>query len=710
MAKNTSSKKQKSKTSGNITSEFALSQLRNIGIMAHIDAGKTTTTERILYYTGITYKMGEVHEGTAVMDWMEQEQERGITITSAATTCPWKDHSINIIDTPGHVDFTAEVERSLRVLDGAVALFCAVGGVEPQSETVWRQANKYKVPRMAFVNKMDRAGADFFRVVEMIKERLGAVPIPIQIPIGQGEMFNGLIDLIKMKAVTYRDNSDGVTWEEGEIPLDMQHSAALWREKLLESISDFDDSLMEKFLEGEYIAEEEVMAALRQATIQGRITPVLCGSAFRYKGVQRLLDAILNYLPSPLDVADIKGIDPSSEKEMHRKHSSEEPFSALAFKIVTDPYMGRLTYLRVYSGSLESGGSVLNTTSGKKERINRILRMFANKREDLNRVEAGDIVAVIGLRKTRTGDSLSDPKHQILFEKITFPVPVISVAVEADNQAEEEKLSDALIKLADEDPTFQIKHDQESGQTIISGMGELHLEILIDRMRREFGVKVTQGKPHVAYRETITKKSTADKKFVRQSGGRGQYGHVVINVEPTKRGSGYQFIDKIVGGVIPREFIQPVNKGIQEALDNGVLCGYPVVDLTVTLVDGSFHDVDSSEIAFKIAGSMAIKEAMKTGGPVLLEPMMNVEVVLPAVYMGDVIGDLNSRRAKISTIEARNDAQVVVGTVPLAQMFGYATRLRSLTQGRALFNLEFNQYERIPAQIHEEILQEIRGI
>jgi len=697
------------KSEGNGSVSVALSRVRNIGIMAHIDAGKTTTTERILYYTGKTYKMGEVHEGTAVMDWMPQEQERGITITSAATTCPWKGHSINIIDTPGHVDFTAEVERSLRVLDGAVAIFCAVGGVEPQSETVWRQANKYKVPRLAFINKMDRAGADFYRVIEMMKDRLNAVPIPIQIPIGQGELFNGMIDLIKMKAVTFREEGVGVTWDEGDIPLDMQNSAAKWREKLLESISDFDDSLMEKFLEGEEIREEEVTAALRQATLEGRITPALCGSSFRYKGVQRLLDAILNYLPSPLDVSAIKGIDPFKEIEVFRQPDKNEPFAALAFKIVTDPYMGRLTYIRVYAGSLESGSFVLNTASQKRERVNRILRMFANKREDLDRVEAGDIVAVIGLRKTRTGDSLCDPKHPILFEKITFPTPVISVAVEAANQAEEEKLSNALVKLAEEDPTFQIKYDKESGQTLISGMGELHLEILVDRMRREFNVSVSQGKPHVAYRETITKKAVADKKFVRQSGGRGQYGHVVIEVEPTERGTGYQFIDKIVGGVIPREFIQPVNRGIIEALDNGILCGYPVVDIKVTLVDGSYHDVDSSEIAFKIAGSMAVQEALKVGKAVLLEPKMNFEVVLPAVYMGDVIGDLNSRRAHISSIEARSDAQVVVGTVPLAQMFGYATRLRSLTQGRALFTLEFSRYERIPAQIHEEILQEIRG-
>ncbi len=687
----------------------SLTLVRNIGIAAHIDAGKTTTTERILYYSGKTYKMGEVHEGTAVMDWMDQERERGITITSAATTCPWKGYQINIIDTPGHVDFTAEVERSLRVLDGAVAIFCAVGGVEPQSETVWRQADRYNVPRLAYVNKMDRSGADFYRVIRMMRERLGAIPIPVQIPLGQGELFNGMIDLIKMRAVTFREDSLGVNWEEGEIPKDMVDESVQWREKLLESISDFDDTLMEKFLENEPIDDQEVIAALRKATLDCRITPVLCGSSFRYKGVQRLLDAIINYLPSPLDIPVIYGHHPDSDAEEIRKPDIHDPVSALAFKIVTDPYMGRLTYLRVYSGQIMAGDSIFNANTKKRERINRIVRMFANKREESDFVNAGDIVAVIGLKQTRTGDTLCDARQKIVFERMNFPEPVISVSVEAYNQQEQEKLIDALNKLADEDPTFKVTVDPESGQTLISGMGELHLEVLIERMKREFGVKAHQGQPYVSYREAITVESEAEGRFVRQTGGRGQYGHVKIKVSPGARGSGYQFENRITGGTIPREFIQPVNQGIREALGNGPLAGFPVLDVKVELVDGSYHEVDSSEIAFKIAGSMAIQTALKKAEPVLLEPVMSLEVVLPDVYLGDVVGDVNSRRAHILGFDNRNDAQVLKAEVPLAKMFGYATQLRSLSQGRALFNLEFLRYEAVPPPVQKELLEKIRG-
>ncbi len=677
--------------------------------MAHIDAGKTTTTERILFYTGKTYKMGEVHEGTAVMDWMDQEQERGITITAAATTCPWKDYQINIIDTPGHVDFTAEVERSLRVLDGAVAVFCAVGGVEPQSETVWKQADHYNVPRIAYVNKMDRSGADFYRVVKMMRDQLKAIPIPLQIPLGQGELFNGMIDLIRMKAVTFLEDSMGVKWEENEIPLDMQGDALKWREKLLESVSDFDDSLMEKFLDGDDIGEEEVIAAIRKATLDCRISPVVCGSSFRYKGVQRLLDAIINYLPSPLDVPPIKGIQPHTEKSEERSASNDEPFSALAFKIVTDPYMGKLTYLRVYSGCIDAGTTVLNSNSGKRERINRILRMFANKRDDLNQVNAGDIVAIIGLRNTRTGETLSDPKKQIVYERMVFPQPVISVSVEAQNIAEQDKLFDTLTKLSEEDPTFQVKFDKESGQTLISGMGELHLEVLVERMKREFGVKVQQGKPHVAFRETITNKARGEGKFVRQSGGKGQYGHVILEVEPCERGQGFKFENKIIGGAIPKEFIEPVRKGIFEALDNGRLAGYPVIDIKVTLLDGSFHEVDSSDISFRIAGSMAVQDAIKRAMPTLLEPLMRLEVILPQIYLGDVVSDLNARHAHIVGIDIRGDGEVIKAETPLAHMFGYATKLRSLSQGRAFFNLEFLRYERVPEATQVDILKKLRG-
>ncbi len=701
--------KNKNGNGSTIVKQNNLSLVRNIGIMAHIDAGKTTTTERILYYSGKTYKMGEVHEGTAVMDWMDQERERGITITAASTTCPWKKHQINIIDTPGHVDFTVEVERSLRVLDGAVAIFCAVGGVEPQSETVWRQANKYGVPRLAYVNKMDRAGADFFRVIDMMKERLKAVPIPIQIPIGLGELFNGMIDLIKMKAVTFKEDSLGVKWEEGEIPDDMIDESNVWHERLLESVSDIDDTLMEKYLDGDDIVPDEVIKALRQATTDCRVTPVLCGSSFRYKGVQRLLDGILNYLPSPLDVKSVEGHHPRNNKTEFRSAKTEDPFSALAFKIVTDPYMGRLTYIRIYSGVLNAGDQVVNANGGQKERVNRILRMFADKREDLKTAQAGDIVAVIGLKKTRTGETVCDLKNQIIFEKMTFPEPVISVTVEPSSQQEHDKLLDAMIKIADEDPTFKVSTDNETGQTLISGMGELHLEVLVERIRREYGVQVRQGKPRVSYRETILQAATGEGKFIRQSGGRGQYGHAKIEIEPGEKGGGYQFENKIVGGDIPREFIEPVNKGIKGAMENGPLAGFPVMDVKVRLVDGSHHAVDSSEVAFKIAGSMALQDAFKRARPVLLEPVMKLEVLLPELYLGDVVGDLNSRRAKIMGIDIRGEGQVISAEVPLATMFGYATQLRSLTQGRALFTMEFLRHDRSSDSVQQEVLEKLRG-
>jgi len=684
-----------------------LALIRNIGIMAHIDAGKTTTTERILYYTGRIYKMGEVHEGSAVMDWMDQERERGITITSAATTCPWREHQINIIDTPGHVDFTAEVERSLRVLDGAVAIFCGVGGVEPQSETVWRQADRYNVPRIAYVNKMDRSGADFYRVLRMMTERLGSTPIPIQIPIGQGELFNGMIDLVRMTAITFREGTLGVDWEENDIPKDLLVDARLWREKMLEAVSDFDDSLMVKFLENEPIADGEIIAALRKATIACKVVPVICGSSFRYKGVQRLLDAVVNFLPSPLDMKPIEGHNPVTEKAEKRIADPSGPFAALAFKIVTDPYMGRLTYFRVYSGKADSGDAVLNATTRKRERFNRIVRMFANKREDITEVWAGDIAAAIGLRETRTGDTLCDQRHPILLEKMNFPEPVISVSVEPASQAEQEHLSEALSKLADEDPTFRVNFDQESGQTLIAGMGELHLEVLIERMRREFGVKVYQGKPHVAYRETITMAAEGEGRYIRQTGGRGQYGHIKLMLEPGAPGSGYQFESKIVGGTIPREYIEPANRGCREALESGPLAGYPLIDAKVTLLDGSYHEVDSSEMAFKIAGSLGVQDALKQAAPILLEPYAKLEVVTPVVYIGDIVGDLNSRRARIMGIDVRSDAQVVSAEAPLATMFGYATNLRNLTQGRALFTMEFLRYEPVPAQVQAEILEKL---
>ena len=684
-------------------------KLRNIGIMAHIDAGKTTTTERILYYSGRLHRMGEVHDGAATMDWMEQEKERGITITSAATTIEWKGHVINIIDTPGHVDFTVEVERALRVLDGAVALFCAVGGVEPQSETVWRQADKYGVPRIAFVNKMDRIGADFYNVLDMMKQRLGATPVPLQIPIGEGDLFTGLVDLVEMKAVLYNDSSLGALFEEAEIPKGLVEKAEQYRNEIIEAVSEYDDDIMERYLEGEEIGIEELKSAIRKAALDNKFTPVLCGSAFKNKGVQRLLDSIIEYLPSPSDKGEVIGINPKTGEDVSRKPKDDEPFAALAFKIMVDPYVGRLTFIRVYSGSIDAGNYVYNTVSGKRERVGRILQMHANHREDIKGLVAGDIAAIVGLKNTRTGDTLSDDKKQIVLESMDFPEPVIAVAVEPKTKADQEKLSESLVKLSDEDPTFKIRTDEETGQTIISGMGELHLEIIIDRLLREFKVGANIGKPQVAYKETITRKAEANEKFVRQSGGRGQYGHVVIDIEPNEAGGGFEFIDDIVGGVIPREYINSVKAGIQDALQNGVLAGYAIEDVKVRLFDGSYHDVDSNEMAFKVAGSIAFKSAAKKAGPVLLEPLFSIEIVVPEEYLGDVIGDINSRRGKISGILPRKDAQVVSGLVPLSEMFGYATALRSLTQGRAIYTMKFSHYDKVPAAIAEEIINKSKG-
>ena len=683
--------------------QFSLEKTRNIGIMAHIDAGKTTTTERILFYTGKIHKVGETHEGAAQMDWMEQEQERGITITSAATTCMWRDHRINVIDTPGHVDFTVEVERSLRILDGAVALFCAKGGVEPQSETVWRQADKYNVPRLAFINKMDILGADFFRAVDMISERLSANPVPIQLPIGKEDTFVGVIDLVRMNARIYKDDL-GEQLEITEIPSDMLALAEEYREKLLESIADYDEELMMKYLEGEEISEEELVKAIRKATNKVAITPVLCGSSYRNKGVQPLLDAIIDYLPSPLDIPPVKGMGLNSEEEEERLVSDKEPFSALAFKIVTDPFVGKLAYFRVYSGSLKSGSYVLNTTKGKKERIGRILLMHANKREEVDEVFAGDIAAAVGLKDTSTGDTLSDDSHPIVLETMEFPEPVIRVAIEPKTKASQDKMATALAKLAEEDPTFKTYTDEETGQTIIAGMGELHLEIIVDRLLREFKVEANVGSPQVAYKESIQTSAEAEGKYVRQSGGRGQYGHVKIKVEPQEPGTGYEFVNAIVGGVIPREFISAVDNGIQEALESGVLAGYPVLDIKVTLYDGSYHEVDSSEMAFKIAGSMAVRDAIMKAKPILLEPMMKVEVIVPEEYMGDVIGDINSRRGRIEGMDSRSGAQVIRGYVPLSEMFGYATDLRSNTQGRGVYSMQFDHYEPVPNSIAEKIM------
>ncbi len=687
--------------------KFSLEKIRNIGIMAHIDAGKTTTTERILFYAGKIHRMGEVHDGAATMDWMEQEKERGITITSAAISCVWKNHQINIIDTPGHVDFTVEVERSLRVLDGAIALFCAVGGVEPQSETVWRQADKYSVPRIAFINKMDRVGANFYGVLEMIKERLGANVVPVQIPIGEGDMFAGLIDLVRMKAVIYHEDSLGTTWDEMEIPADLQEKANEYRTILLESVSEFDDTLLEKYVEGEVIDEAEIIEAIRKATIGVRITPVLLGSAFKNKGIQRLLDAVVNFLPSPADMPEVVGHHPKTEEIIPRKPLPEEPFAALAFKIMTDPYVGRLTYFRVYSGTLKSGSYVYNATVRKRERVGRLLRMSANKREDIEEVSAGDIVAAVGLKHTKTGHTLCAENKPIVLEAMQFPEPVIAVAIEPKTKADQDRLTDSLAKLAEEDPTFRIKADDDTGQTIIYGMGELHLEILVDRLLREFKVGANVGRPQVAYKEAITRKAQAEGKFVRQSGGRGQYGHVVIEIEPAERGKGFEFVNKIVGGVIPKEYINPVAEGIREAMANGVIAGYPLIDVKVTLLDGSYHEVDSSEMAFKIAGAMALRNAAQKAGPVLMEPIMDVEVVVPEEYLGEVMGDLNGRRGKIKGIMPRKDAQVVSASAPLSEMFGYATTLRSLTQGRAIFTMQFSHYEVAPQSVAEKILEKV---
>jgi elongation factor G len=690
-------------------SEFALGVTRNIGIMAHIDAGKTTTTERILFYSGVLHRMGEVHDGAATMDWMEQEKERGITITSAATTCFWNNHRINIIDTPGHVDFTVEVERSLRVLDGAVALFCAVGGVEPQSETVWRQADKYRVPRIAFINKMDRVGADFYGAVAMMKERLSANAIPLMLPIGQGETFVGTLDLITMQARIYHEESYGNTWDEIPIPADLKNAAHEYRTKMLEAVAEVDDTLLVKYLDGVEISPEEIVRVLRQATIAMKIVPVLCGSSFKNKGVQKLLDAVVEYLPSPTDIGAVQGHHVNLSDHIERQPEDGEKFSALAFKLATDPYVGKLIFFRVYSGQVKAGSYVYNTISGKKERIGRILRMHANHREDVETAYTGDICAAIGLKFTRTGDTLCDESDPIVLEKMEFPEPVIDVAIEPKTKADQEHLSEAIQKLAEEDPTFRVRTDDETGQTIISGMGELHLEILIDRMKREFGVEANVGKPQVAYKETIRVKSEAEGRFVRQTGGRGQFGHVWIEIEPNEKGKGYEFVDAIVGGVIPREFIAPVSQGIQEAMRNGVLAGYPMEDIRVRLFDGSYHDVDSSEIAFKIAGSMAFKAAAAKAGPVILEPVFSVEVVTPEEYMGNIVGDLNSRRGRIEGMGTRSDAQVVRVLVPLSEMFGYATTLRSISQGRAIYTMHFSHYDEVPRHVHEQIVEKAQG-
>jgi elongation factor G len=694
-----------------LTREFPLAKTRNIGIMAHIDAGKTTTTERILYYTGKNYKIGEVHEGAATMDWMVQEQERGITITSAATTCQWNDNIINIIDTPGHVDFTVEVERSLRVLDGAVAVFDAVAGVEPQTETVWRQANKYRVPRICFVNKMDRIGADFYRCVEMIKDRLDARPAVIQLPIGAEADFLGVVDVIAEKALVWDEGAQmGDAWSEKEIPATLADKAAAARHDLVDLLSNFDDVIMEKYLGDEPITPEDLRRALRTATLADEVVPVLCGSAFKNKGVQPMLDAVVDFLPSPIDLPPTAGTKPGKEDVLERKADDKEPFSALAFKIMTDPYVGKLTYLRVYSGSLSKGATVTNSTKDKKERIGRILQMHANSREDKDAVFAGDIIAAVGLKQTTTGDTLCDPDNPIVLEALEFPEPVIHVAVEPKTKADQDKLSKALYALSEEDPTFRVRTDEETGQTVISGMGELHLEVLVDRMLREFSVDANVGKPQVAYRETIRKKvEKVEEKYVRQSGGRGQYGHVVIEVEPTGPGGGYEFQDKITGGVIPKEYIPAVDAGIKEALTSGVLAGYPTVDIRVGLTFGSYHDVDSSEMAFKIAGSLAIKKAARAADPVLLEPVMAVEVVTPEDYMGDVIGDLSSRRGRVEGMEQRGNSHVVRAQVPLADMFGYATDLRSRTQGRATYSMQFHAYNEVPESIAKEIIARARG-
>ena len=691
--------------------QYSLERTRNIGIMAHIDAGKTTTTERILYYTGRSYKIGEVHEGTATMDWMVQEQERGITITSAATTCFWRDCRVNIIDTPGHVDFTVEVERSLRVLDGAVALLDAVSGVEPQTETVWRQADKYRVPRMVFVNKMDRVGADYYRCIDMLRTRLGAHPVPIHIPIGREDQYRGLVDLIDQTAMVWDDNDDtlGKEFKKVPVPIDLADTVKEYREKMIEALAEVDDHLMEKYVGGETISPAELKAAVRKGTIAMKLFPVLCGSAFKNKGVQALLDAVIDYLPSPLDIPPVQGINPETRETEERKASDEAPFAALAFKIMNDQHVGQLVFLRVYSGTLDASSGVLNSTKDKKERVGRLLRMHANKREEVEAIAAGDIAAAIGLKYTTTGDTLCDPDKPIVLESMTFPEPVIAVAIEPKTRADEERLGVSLSRLALEDPTFRVTTEEETSQTLIHGMGELHLEIIVDRLLREFRVEANVGKPQVAYRETVRKKGEAQGKFVRQTGGRGQYGDVYIEVEPNEPGGGFVFENKIIGGAVPKEYVPAVEKGIKEAMETGVLAGYPMVDIKVQLTDGSYHDVDSSEMAFKIAGSMGFKEACRKAKPALLEPVMDVEVVTPEEYMGAIVGDLNSRRGRILSMEARGSSQVIRANVPLGQMFGYATEMRSMTQGRATYTMQFARYEEVPTAIAEEIMAKVAG-
>jgi elongation factor G len=686
-----------------------LEKTRNIGIMAHIDAGKTTTTERILFYTGKVHRMGEVHDGAATMDWMEQEKERGITITSAATTCAWKNHRINIIDTPGHVDFTMEVERSLRVLDGAVAIFCGVGGVEPQSETVWRQANKYHIPRIAFINKMDRVGADFENVVTMMRERLKARPVPIQIPTDSGELFTGLIDLVVMKAIVYDESSLGADWQEMDIPRDLVEKAKQARHDLIEAAAEYDDAVMQKYLDGAEPSDEELRRAIRIGTLKTGFVPVLCGAAFKNKGIQRLLDAVVDYLPSPLDIPPVEGIDPKRGKPLFRKPDDAEPFAALAFKIITDPYVGKLTYFRVYSGIMPTGSMVLNPREDRKERLGRILLMHANKREDVESVHTGDIMAAVGLRYTKTGDTLCEPKHAIVLESMEFPLPVIWVAIEPKTKADQDKLMESLNRLMEEDPTFKVSSNEETGQTLIAGMGELHLEIIIDRLLREFKVKANVGRPQVAYKETITQTVRSEGRFVRQSGGRGQYGHVIVQLEPASKGAGFIFENKQKGGAVPKEFISAVNEGLKQGMNTGVIAGYPLVDIKATLLDGSAHSVDSSEIAFKIAASMALQDGVRKAGPVLLEPMMKVEVLVPQDYLGDVLGDLNARRAQISGIHTRKDADAVEAVVPLAAMFGYATDLRSRTQGRAVYTMQFSHYAETEPAKPSNPVEKVKG-
>jgi len=686
-----------------------LERMRNIGIMAHIDAGKTTTTERILYYTGRTYKIGEVHEGTATMDWMEQEQERGITITSAATSCEWRDISINIIDTPGHVDFTAEVERSLRVLDGAVAVFDAVAGVQPQSETVWRQADKYGVPRICFINKMDRMGADFFHAVDTIVDRLKAKPVPIQIPVGAEDKFAGVVDLVKMKARIWRDESLGAKYDDVDIPADLAEQAAQYRAQMVEAVSECDDELMNKYLEGEELTEAELMRGIRKATIAQQIFPVICGSSFKNKGVQNMLDAVVDYLPSPIDIPAVKGTNPDTSEEVTRPSEDNAPFSGLVFKIMTDPFVGQLCFVRVYSGKLTTGLSAFNAGKRKSERIGRIVKMHANKREEIQEVMAGDICACVGLKTVQTGDTICDEKHPVILESIDFPAPVIQLAIEPKSKADQEKLGVAIAKLVNEDPTLRVNTDQETGQTILAGMGELHLEIIVDRMRREFGVEANVGKPQVAYRETIRVKAEGEGRHVRQSGGKGQYGHCKIRIEPTEEGKGFEFENKVVGGTIPKEYIPAIEKGIIERLEGGLIAGFPMSDLKVSVYEGSYHDVDSSEMAFKIAGSLAIQDAVKRAKPVLLEPIMSVEVVVPDEYMGPVNGDLISRRGRLEGMEMRGSTQVIKSMVPLSEMFGYATELRSRTQGRAAFTMHFGRYEEVPANLATEIISKAQG-